>query len=116
MSLPRKSKTTQIEILIPDAATLELRLYEGLEDRGYLSWKMSRSVAMLVALWWKYRKSDSERPKRFKNLIISVPSSGFVDVKELDALGHPKQAGWSLPVAVVEALSKNCPEDASTWE
>jgi len=109
MSLPRKSKTTQIEILIPDAATLELRLYEGLEDRGYLSWKMSRSVAMLIALWWKYRKSDSEKAKGLADLIISMPSSGLVDVKELDALGHPKQAGWSLPVSVVEALAKKLP-------
>ena len=109
MSLRRKSKTTQIEILMPDAVTVELRLYEGLEDRGYLSWKMSRPVAMLIALWWKYRKSDSERAKGLPKLIISMPSSGLVDVKELDALGHPKQAGWSLPVSVVEALAKKLP-------
>lgn len=109
MSLPSKSKTAQIEILIPDAATVELRLYEGLEDRGYLSWKMSRPVAMLIAVWWKYRKNDSEKAKGFAKLIISMPSSGLVDVKELDALGHPKQAGWSLPVSVVEALAKKLP-------
>lgn len=107
MSLARKTKTDhRIEFLIPDAATVELRLYEGIEDQGYLSWKMSRSVAMLIALWWKYRKSDSEKAKRFTDLIISMPSPGLVDIKELDALGHPKQAGWSLPVSVVEALAK----------
>jgi len=109
MSLERKTKTDRIEFLIPDAATVELRLYEGIEDQGYLSWKMSRSVAMLIALWWKYRKSDSEKTKRFNNLIISMPSSGLVDIKELDALGHPKQAGWSLPAIVVEALAKKLP-------
>jgi hypothetical protein len=102
----RNTKTDRIEFLIPDAATVELRLYEGLDDRGYLSWKMSRPVAMLIALWWKYRKNDSEKAKRFTNLMISMPSSGLVDVKELDALGHPKQAGWSLPVSVVAALAK----------
>jgi len=109
MRLARNAKTNRIEILIPDAATVELRLYEGFQDRGYLSWKMSRSVAMLIALWWKYRKGDSERSKRFSNLIISMPSSGLVDIKEVDALGHPKSAGWSLPVSAVEALAKKLP-------
>jgi hypothetical protein len=37
MSLARKTKTDRIEILIPDAATVELRLHEGIEDQGYLS-------------------------------------------------------------------------------
>ncbi|MFH1742472.1 MAG: hypothetical protein ABIH23_26000 [bacterium] len=107
--MARKTKTSRTELFIPDAATVELRLYEGIEGQGYRSWKMPMSVAILVALWWKYRENDSEKEKRFTNLIISMPSSGLVDIKELDVLGHPRLAGWSLPVAVVEALAKKLP-------
>ena len=99
----------RVEIIPVDSASVEIRLHEGIEDTGYHSWKMARSVATLIALWWKYRESDSEREKRFTNVVIRMPSSGHIDVQELDTLGHPNSVGWSLPVAVVEALGKKFP-------
>jgi len=108
--------STRIEIIPVDSANIEIRLHEGIEATGYHSWKMARSVATLTAFWWKYRGKDSEKEKRFTHLIISMPSSGLVDVKELDALGHPKQAGWSLPVTVVEALAVESSRDTRATE
>lgn len=66
------------------------------------------SVATAIASWWRYRgdNGQSEKEKRFTKLVINMPSSGHVDIKELDFLGYPKLAGWSLPVVVMEALTK----------
>ncbi len=99
----------RVEIIPLDSANVEIRLHEGIEDTAYRSWKIPRSVATLIAFWWKYRESDSKREKRFTNVVIRMPSSGIIDIKELDTLGHPKPAGWSLPVVVVEALGKKFP-------
>jgi hypothetical protein len=104
-----RTKASRVEVIILDPATVELKLYEGIEGKRYRSWKMPRSVATLIAYWWNYQGDYSEKEKRFTNLVISMPSSGHVEVKELDVLGHPKPAGWSLPVAVVKALAKELP-------
>src|SRR4030042_5432115 len=86
----QKPSPPRVEIIPLDSASVEIRLHEGIEDTGYHSWKMPRSVATLVAFWWKYRGKDSEKGKRFTNLIIFMPSPGIVDVKELDQFAHPR--------------------------
>ena len=111
--MEKRGQESRVEVITLDTNTVELMLYEGMEDKGYRSWEMPRAVATLVAFWWKYREKDSEKEKSFTNLMISMPSSRLVDIKELDALGHTKPAGWSLPVAVVEALAKELHEGAA---
>lgn len=50
---------------------------------------------------------DSQKKRKdLPALVISMASSGHVEFKELDVLGHPKPAGWPLPVFAVEALTK----------
>lgn len=91
-----------------DPNTVELKLYDSQEDKRYRSWKIPMPVAEAIS-YWRQNMGDQRtlmKSKRLGNVVISMPSSGFVDVKELDVLGHPKLAGWSLPVVVVEALAK----------
>lgn len=104
-----RSRASRVEVIVLNSKALELRLYVPEKGKEYHHWKMPWSVATLIAHWWKYREDHSEKEKRFTNLVISMPSSGLVDVYELDTFGHIKPSGWSLPVIVVEALAKELP-------
>jgi len=109
MRMTQESKRPRIDIFQLDRANIEIRLQEDSAQAGYRSWEMTRFVATLIALWWRYRNRDSEREMRFESLVIRTPSSGHIDVKELDNLGHAKAVGWLLPVAVVEAIGDKFP-------
>lgn len=114
--MKRESKQTLICIFQLDAGNIEIREAEDTGLDGYLSWKIAMSVATLVALWWKYRDRDSEREKRFATLVIQMPSSGHIDVKELDNLGDPKAVGCSLPISLIEAMGdRHHGRSGDTW-
>jgi len=96
----------RVEIIVLDPNTFELKLYDSMEDKRYRSWKIPMSVATAIASWWQEQGpyGMSREGKRTASVLISMLSSEHVDIKEFDRLGHPKLAGWSLPVVVVEAL------------
>lgn len=101
-------QASRVEVIVLDPNTVELKLYDSMEDKRYRSWKMPMSVAAAISYWWHNMGAQLTRMERirFGNVVITMPSTGLVDIKELDTLDHPKPLGWSLSVVVVEALTK----------
>jgi hypothetical protein len=98
----------RVEVIPIGSNSLEINLYEHGDVKRYRSWKMPVTVAYCITAWWQ-EQGANRTPCVWKSLIsINVPSpfSRHIDVKQLDALGRPKPAGWSLPIVVVEALTK----------
>ncbi|MGD8765352.1 MAG: hypothetical protein PVG87_23805 [Desulfobacteraceae bacterium] len=90
---------------------MQISFYEHGDVKRYSSWKMPLPVAADIVAWWQEQDSAKNQGIWKSSISISIPasSSRHIDVRELDALVRTKPGGWSLPMVVVEAMTKELP-------
>lgn len=103
-------KSAKIFVIPSGDAQLELRLFRDPASDNFLSWKMTRREAESLMVWWRRegeRFTETDEPVhnlRSENVLVSMTSPTFVDVRMLTEHGTPKRQGCSLPRYVVQRL------------
>jgi len=102
------TESFRVEVIPLGLNSVEINMYEDGEVKRYRSWKLPVTVADCIASWWQEQGAVKTSGIWKSSISVSIPtaSSRHIDVKELDALGRSKPAGWSLPMVVVEAMTK----------
>lgn len=102
--------SAKIFVIPSGDAQIELRLFRDPASDNFLSWKMTRCEAESLVVWWRRegeRFTDTDEPvrnHRSKNVMVSMTSPAFVDVRMLTEHGTPKRQGCSLPRDVIQRL------------
>lgn len=99
---------TRIELKEDKNGDLEIRYYDTPECPLCMNWKMPKYIVKeLVEFWKKINKNKginfpvNERRKRSE---FTMHTHKYVDIREIDNLGHYKIIGWSLPNKIVDKL------------
>ena len=102
------TESFRVEVIPSGSNSVQINMYEHGDVKRYRSWKMPLPVADCVISWWQEQGAAKTSGIWKSSISVSIPapSSRHIDVRELDALGRSKPAGWSLPMVVVEAMTK----------
>jgi hypothetical protein len=105
------TESFRVEVISLGSNSLQISFYEHGDVKRYSSWKMPLPVAAGIVAWWQEQDAAKNQGIWKRSISISIPasSSRHIDVRELDALGRTKPGGWSLPMVVVEAMTKELP-------
>jgi len=102
------TQSLRVKVIPLGLNSVEINVYEDGEVKRYRSWKMPLPVADCIVSWWQEQGAAKTSGVWKSSISVSIPapSSRYIDVRELDAWGRSKPAGWSLPMVVVEAMTK----------
>lgn len=103
-----KKGSYKIEFENLSDGSLEVRYFDDYDDSSYQSWRLPKEVVEELIDWWKELKKNKNInfpiKTKTKNCEFNMRTEKYIVIREFDALGRYKLAGWNLPKVAVEEL------------
>lgn len=89
---------------------LEVRYFEDVRNPSYLAWRLPEAVFDDIVTFWKNCKIKNTIRfpivKKTTSCEITMVTKESVLLRELDALGRYRLAGWHLPKIVMDVITE----------